>query len=179
MLFSKMIRDPAVKYDNLMGLTVGLTFHTTKRWKCSEHNFYSNQFYESLYPQPASESMLELSLQQKLAHDDCRPGKRHTSARGYAYWTGPKNRWTFRYAGPLRDDQRWWKPFSRRPHFTYTRWRDDGPQNPPRPPISKDEHTVAFGQFRGRFREAMKSYEVQCQEYERVRSADGKGTWKR
>lgn len=179
MLFvSKMIRDPRVTRDNLMGLTRGLTFHTTKKWKCSEYNFYSNQFYEMYYPKPATQQMLDLSVGQKLAHDRCPKGKRHTSHRGYAYWTTAKNRWTFRYAGPLRDDQRWWKPFSRQPHDTYTRWRDDAPQNPQRQKIDQEDLSKLFESMHEKFREAMKSYEVQCHEYERIRSADGKGKYK-
>lgn len=176
-LISKMIRDPRVARDNLMGLTRGLTVHTTKTWKCSEYNFYSNPFYEGYYPKPVAEWMLELSVGQKLAHDRCPKGKEHVSYRGYIYWTSSKNRWTFRYAGPLRDDQRWWKPFSREAHDTYTRWRDNGPQNPPRKKFS-DEDMTRLDKMRDNFREAMTSYEIQCHEYERVRSADGRGKYK-
>jgi hypothetical protein len=161
-----------------MGLTRGLTFHTTKKWKCSETNFYTNQFYEMRYPEPAAADELERKMQEKLWHDhNCGRRTRHVSDRGYAYWTTAKNRWTFRYAGPLRDDQRWWKPFSRRPHGTYTRWRDDGPQNSERQYLPRLQNE-SYEKFRRNFRDAMKSYEVQCHEYARMRSADGKGKYK-
>lgn len=181
MFRSKMIRDPSWNHSNNGGLTVGITFHSTKRWKCSERNFYSNQFYEMSYPKPASQELLEMSVWQKLAHDQCSKNKKHMSYPGYMYWTGPKNRYEFRFAGATHPREKWWKPFSKKPHGRYVRWRDDGPQNPPRPSVDEIKRALdspARTAHRENFRNALASYQVQCEEYERVRSANGRGKWK-
>lgn len=183
MLFiSKGIRDPSARFASTTGLTIGLTFHTTKRWKCSEANLYTNQFYEMRYPEPVSSEELERNVQYKLWHDrNCSKRTRHVSYPGYMYWTGPKNRYTFRFAGPTHPREKWWKPFSKESHGRYVRWMDNGPQNPPassREKLHSALNNPAWRAHRENFRAAMESYRVQCEEYERVRSAHGRGTYK-
>lgn len=181
MFRSKMIRDPNTRSENLLGLTVGLTFHSTKRVVCEPTSVYTNQFYEMRYPEPVPQEELEWKVQWKLAHDRCGKGTRHVTYPGYMYWTGPKNRYTFRLAGATHPREKWWKPFSKRAHGSYVRWRDNGLQNQPQP--SRDDirsalNSPAWTAHRDNFKEAMKSYRVQCEEYERIRSADGRGVWK-
>jgi len=181
MLFkSKMIYDPTrdnPRRGNKMGLTIGLTVHTPKFHDCKEYDYYATQWDEA--SRPLSEETKERRYQAHRAHRHCKPGQKrgHVNYVGYAYWTGPKRRYTFRYMGPNHPRYVWWKPFSVRKHDQYTRWLDNGPQSPGRRPTPEqlEEMRVAFEPHREEFRKNMADARRQMEEYaaKRDKELDG------
>lgn len=165
-----MILDPTARFQpNKLGVTVGLTFHTPKYSKCEPEAYLASQFDEMRYPDPLDEETLEDRFLYWWYHKQRCKKKRHLNYRGYMYWTGPKRRYDFRYMGATHPRERWWKPFSVSKNGRYTRWFDNGPQNPPR------NHTLSAEDIRllephiRKFREALESSRQQMHEYIRVR----------
>jgi hypothetical protein len=133
---TKMIYDPTKRFSNKLGLTVGLTLHTPKFWSCKDTDFDFGGLWIS---PPLSDKTKELRHNMALAHASCRWPYRHMSYRGYAYWTGPKRRYEFRYMGATHPRDRWWKPFSVSEHGRYVRWLDNGPQAEPRLKLNRED----------------------------------------
>jgi len=182
MLFkSKMIYDPNQRsfgrHGNKMGLTIGLTVHTPKFHDCHKHDYYTSQWDER--SRPLSEETKERRYQAHRRHRHCKPGQKrgHVNYVGYAYWTGPKRRYTFRYMGPNHERYAWWKPFSISEHGRYTRWLDNGPQSPTPPTTDADleRFRPAMDAHMAEFRLNMADARRQMEEYaaRRDRELDG------
>lgn len=182
MFKSKMIYDPTQtnrwsKQGNLMGLTVGITFHTPKYSKCKPEQILVSQFDAMQHPEPLSEETLERRFRWWYGHTYFCKKKRHLDYTGYMYWTGPKRRYTFRYMGRSSLEKyqglKWWNLVSVHKHGRYTRWFDNGPQNPPRNNEFNARDIKILDRHARDFRTAMESSRQQMHEYIRIRSADG------
>lgn len=178
MLKSKMIYDPNqqsrwAQQGNKLGHTVGLVFYSTKYMKCNPEGMFASQFDTMSYRNGdgLDEQELEERFQYWYWHKHhCKPGARHRTYKGYMYWTGPKRRYEFRYAGRTHPRDKWYKPFTVSKHGRYTRLFDNGPQSP----LSKltpleGKDIKILDRHRREFSEALASSRQQMQEYVRVR----------
>ncbi len=155
---SKMIFDPSTRFDNRMGLTIGLTVHTPKFWDCQK----SPHDVSHLDEPPLDDETKERKYRMRLAHRSCK--RRHLSYRGYAYWTAPKRRYEFRYMGRSFSHQSKW-PFSVHKHSTYTRLLDNGPQwDGPSSTISNEDIKL-LSPYRDEFARKMREVRVELDEY--------------
>jgi hypothetical protein len=164
-LVSQMIYDPNVERPNRMGLTIGLTVRTSKYWDCKKYDFLVSQFDDMhhRHGEGLSEETMERRYQAVLAHRNCT--KKHRSHVGYAYWTGPKRRYTFRYMGPVwRGRDVWWKPFSVRKHGRYTQWFVGKQPEGETQPLSA-EHIEILKKHREEFSASMQKSREQMRDY--------------